>query len=57
MTGLNKNIPPMLDYVVKMMLLEGIRCYNAGEIDRLSWIQRRLHGLHGRLQELQRRDK
>jgi hypothetical protein len=57
MTDLNKKVPPLLDYVVKMMLLEGIRCYVAGEIDALVWIQRRLQHLSARLRELQHRDK
>jgi len=47
----------MVDYVVKMMLLEGIRCYKSNEIDALTWIQTRLQDLGDRLEELRDRGK
>lgn len=49
--------PPMVDYVVKMMLLEGIKCYTLGEHSALLWIQGRLTYLGKRLEELGKRGK
>ena len=57
MTASNKGVPPMTDYVVKMMLLEGIKCYKNGEYFGLCWIQQRLTNLGHRLKELESRGK
>ncbi len=57
MTARNKGALPMVDYVVKMMLLEGIKCYKNGEYFGLCWIQQRLTNLGHRLEELENRGK
>lgn len=53
----NDKVPPMVDYVIKMMLLEGIKCYKNGEYFALIWIQDRLTRLGKRLGELGNRGK
>lgn len=57
MTKPNDKAPPMVDYVVKMLLLEGIKCYKNGEHFGLLWIQGQLAYLGKRLQELGDRGK
>jgi hypothetical protein len=47
----------MANYVVKMMLLEGIHCYNTGNYHGLVWIQGQLKYLGERLEELKDRGK
>jgi hypothetical protein len=57
MMGNNPHVPPLTDYVVKMMLLEGIKCYKNKEFNALAWIKIRLDQLGERLEELEDRGK
>ena len=50
------NLPPMQDYVHKMMLLEAVRCYSAEDYFGLEWLERQLFIFVQRLEELNKRD-
>ncbi len=47
--------PPMVDYTMKLMLLEAIKCRNDEDINGLVWIQRQLFTMANRYRELEQR--
>lgn len=49
-------LPPMLDYTHKMMLLEAIRCYTAGDYFGLRWVEKEMFAFVARIKELEGRD-
>ncbi len=49
------NVPPMQNYMVKMMLLEAIRCYNEQDFLALKWVEKRMFEYHARIRELENR--
>lgn len=49
------DIPPMQNYMVKMMLLEAIRCYKDRDLPALKWVEKRMFEYHIRIKELERR--
>jgi hypothetical protein len=48
--------PPLTDYVIKLMLLEAILCYQNADPFGLRWLERQMFIFHARIQELNRRD-
>lgn len=50
------NITPMQNYMVKMMLLEAIRCYNNQDFFGFKWVEKQMFKYHTRIKELERRD-
>lgn len=49
------NPPPMVDYTVKLMLLEAVRCYQTGNPIALQWLERKMFEFSSRIQELNKR--
>jgi hypothetical protein len=50
------NSPPMVNYTVKMMLLEAVRCYKDGDYHGLKWVELQMFVFSTRLKELEKRD-
>ncbi len=48
-------VPPMADYVIKLMLLEAVICFRQGNPFGLRWLEQQMFIFHARLQELERR--
>jgi len=48
--------PPMVDYTIKMMLLEAVKCYKDGDYTGLKWVEEQMFIFSARLKELERRD-
>jgi hypothetical protein len=48
--------PPMVDYVVKLMLLEAVNCYQVGNTFGLQWLERQMFRMKVRLEELRKLD-
>ena len=48
--------PPMEDYMVKMMLLEAVKCHKEGDEYELEWIRKQMFKFNIRLRELAKRD-
>lgn len=48
--------PPMVDYTIKMMLLEAVKCYKDGDHFGLKWVEKEMFAFNTRLKELERRD-
>jgi len=48
--------PPMVDYTIKMMLLEAVKCYHDGDYHALKWVEKQLFIFNSRLKELEKRD-
>ncbi len=48
--------PPMVDYTIKMMLLEAVKCYKDGDYFGLKWVEKEMFAFNTRLKELERRD-
>ena len=42
----SNKVPPMLDYVVKLLLLEAIKCSQSGDDHGLAWVQDVLYELN-----------
>jgi hypothetical protein len=49
--------PPMVNYTVKMMLLEAVRCYKDGDYIGLKWVELQMFAFSARLKELENRDR
>jgi len=47
---------PLLEYVVKLMLLEAADCYHKGNAFGLVWLEKKMFQMQARLDELRRRD-
>ena len=48
-------LPPMQDYVHKMMLLEAIRCYTTRDYFGLKWLEVKMFAFVKRIRELDQR--
>ncbi len=48
-------LPPMQDYVHKMMLLEAVRCYTTQDYSGLKWLERHMLTFVLRIKELNNR--
>lgn len=48
-------LPPIQDYVHKMMLLEAIRCYTTNDYFGLRWLEVQMFAFAERIRELDRR--
>jgi hypothetical protein len=46
------SLPPVQDYVNKLMLLEAIRCYTEQDYHGLKWIETQMFTFVNRLREL-----
>lgn len=49
--------PPMLDYVVKLLLLEALRCSQSGDTHGLAWVQDVLYELNLKLDDHPKKKK
>ena len=49
--------PPMVNYTVKLMLLEAVKCYKDGDYFGLKWIELQMFDFSARLKELEKRDR
>lgn len=50
------SLPPVQDYVHKLMLLEAIRCYTSHDYHGLKWIEQQMFTFVNRMTELNKRD-
>ena len=49
------SVPPMIDYTVKMMLLEAVKCYTSGDELGLRWLESQMFEFNKKVKELNRR--
>lgn len=48
--------PPMVDYTVKLMMLEAVKCYSEANYFGLKWLEQQIFIFDARLRKLNKRD-